>query len=80
MQLHSVPKLAFLCVAVVAYYATPWRARWITLFAASFGFYMSWRLEFGLVLLSVIAVQYFLAIRIARQADPEKRRRRHALG
>src|ERR1019366_205640 len=74
MVFHSVHYLLFLCVAVLVYYATPFRARWIPLLAASCAFYMSWRLEFVFVLFSIIAIQYVLALRMGQQGEEKKRR------
>ena len=58
MVFHSIHYLVFLSVSVLVYYATPFRARWIPLLAASCAFYMSWRFEFIFVLLSIAAIQY----------------------
>lgn len=74
MVFHSVHYLLFLLAAVVAYYATPFRARWIPLLVASCVFYMSWRFEFVFVLFSIIAIQYVLALRMGEQEEEQKRR------
>src|ERR1017187_8738042 len=74
MAFHSVQYLLFLCVAVLVYYATPFRARWIPLLAFSCAFYMSWRPEFVLVLFSIIAIQYLLALRMGQQEEEKQKR------
>ena len=74
MVLHSFQYLAFLSASVLVYYATPARARWITLLAASCAFYMSWRPESIVVLLSIAAVQYALARGMGREAAKQRRR------
>jgi alginate O-acetyltransferase complex protein AlgI len=71
---HSVHYLLFLSVAVLVYYAMPFRARWVALLAASFAFYAWWRFEFVFVLFSIIAVQYFLALRMGLEGKQTKRR------
>jgi alginate O-acetyltransferase complex protein AlgI len=74
MVFHSIHYLMFLAVAVLVYYATPLRARWISLLAASCVFYASWRIEFVFVLFFIIAIQYFLALRMGQQLEEKKRR------
>jgi alginate O-acetyltransferase complex protein AlgI len=79
MPFHSVYYLMFLSGVVLAYYTTPPCSRWITLLVANCAFYGSWRVEFIVVLFAVIALQYLLALRMARQAN-ESARRWHLFG
>jgi D-alanyl-lipoteichoic acid acyltransferase DltB (MBOAT superfamily) len=74
MVFHSVHYLLFLAASVLAYYATPSRARWIPLLAASWAFYACWRFEFIFVLASITAIQYILALRMGQEASRQRRR------
>jgi D-alanyl-lipoteichoic acid acyltransferase DltB (MBOAT superfamily) len=65
----------FFVTAVGAYYALPHRWRWACLVLAGYGFYMSWRPVYGLLLLTTTLVSYTTARRMASSSDRRGRRR-----
>ena len=46
MIFNSIAYLVFLPLVVLLYYAVPHRSRWAILLAASYFFYMSWKVEY----------------------------------
>lgn len=62
MVVTSFEYLIFFPIVVLAYYIIPKRFRQIWLLAASYYFYMSWDVKYGLVLLAVTAVTWLGAI------------------
>ena len=62
MSFNSVGFLIFLPVTVLVNYILPKKIRWVWLLAASYFFYMSWRPEMALLILSVTLVAYFAGL------------------
>ena len=62
MVITSFAFLIFFPIVVLAYYIIPGRFRQIWLLVASYYFYMSWNVKYGLALLGVTAVTYFGAM------------------
>lgn len=58
MSFHSLEYALFLPLALLAYFATPARFRWIVLLFASMVFYASWRFDFLGLLLFSASVDY----------------------
>ncbi len=73
MLFNSIEFLLFLPPVIFLYYLFPARYRWILLLAASYFFYMSWRAEYGLLLLFSTLVDYFTALRMERLPDRKAR-------
>ena len=73
MLFNSIGYLFFLPVTVILYYLLPFRWRWALLLAASYFFYLIWRVEFVLVLISATLVSYFAAVKMGQM--PTKKRR-----
>lgn len=70
MPFNSLHFIYFFPTVVFLYFAIPARFRWILLLAASYYFYMSWRVAYaGLIVASTLVV-YFSAIRIEEATDP----------
>ena len=63
----------FLPLVVLIYYLIPHKFRWILLLAASYYFYMSWRVEYILLIVASTLVDYFSGIRMERLADRKAR-------
>lgn len=74
MPFNSLQFVYFFPIVVVLYFGLPQRFRWALLLAASYYFYMSWRLEYvGLITLSTL-IAYWTAIRMEdAQNDKSKR-------
>ena len=66
MLFNSIGYLLFLPVTVILYYLLPFRWRWALLLAASYFFYLIWRVEFVLVLISATLVSYFAAVKMGQ--------------
>jgi D-alanyl-lipoteichoic acid acyltransferase DltB (MBOAT superfamily) len=63
----------FLPVVVLIYYLLPHKFRWILLLAASYFFYMSWRVEYILLILASTLVDYFSGLRMEKLPDRKSR-------
>ena len=64
MLFNSIGYLLFLPVIVMLYYLLPFRWRWTLLLAASYFFYLLWRIEFVLVLMTATLVSYYAALKM----------------
>ena len=73
MLFNSIGYLFFLPCIVILYYALPLRWRWVLLLAASYFFYLLWRVEFALVLISATLVSYFAALKMGQIAQKKRR-------
>jgi D-alanyl-lipoteichoic acid acyltransferase DltB (MBOAT superfamily) len=73
MLFNSIGYLLFLPVTVLLYYVLPFRWRWVLLLAASYFFYLLWRVEFVLVLMSATIVTYLAALQMGKL--PQKKQR-----
>jgi alginate O-acetyltransferase complex protein AlgI len=73
MLFNTIDFAIFLPVVVISYYLVPFRYRWILLLAASYYFYMSWKVEYiALIILSTL-VDYFGGIMMAKLPDRRSR-------
>ncbi len=73
MLFNSIGYLFFLPATVLFYYLIPFRWRWALLLAASYFFYLLWRVEFVLVLMTATAVSWFAARQMGRLPDKRQR-------
>jgi alginate O-acetyltransferase complex protein AlgI len=72
---NSLHFLIFLPLVVIAYYCTPARIRWILLLAASYIFYMCWKVEYILLIIASTIVDYYAGIRIEKADEAHKKKR-----
>lgn len=74
MVFNSLEFALFFIVVVAAYFALPHRFRWVLLLGASYYFYMSWKVEYGFLLLATTFLDYCLArgIQTANRAGLKK--------
>jgi alginate O-acetyltransferase complex protein AlgI len=77
MIFNSFGYLVFLPITILIYYLLPFRFRWVLLLAASYFFYLIWRVEFVLVLITATVVSYFSALKMGQ--IPNKKQRRNYL-
>ncbi len=75
MLFNSIGYLFFLPVTVLLYYLLPFRYRWIILLAASYFFYLLWRVEFVMVLMSATLVSWLAALQMGKLPTKKGRRR-----
>jgi D-alanyl-lipoteichoic acid acyltransferase DltB (MBOAT superfamily) len=61
MSFHSLDYLLFLPLVMAIYFAVPHRVRWVVLMVASNLFYMSWRVDFAVLLWFTTLVDYGVA-------------------
>jgi D-alanyl-lipoteichoic acid acyltransferase DltB (MBOAT superfamily) len=73
MLFNSIGYLFFLPLTVTLYYILPSRWRWVLLLAASYFFYLLWRVEFVLVLMSATLVSWFAALKMGKIPDKKHR-------
>lgn len=77
MLFNSIHFICFFPALICIYFLCPARWRWALLLAASYYFYMCWKVEYvGLILLST-GVDYWAALRM--QAQPERKKKKKYL-
>lgn len=69
MLFNSGQFLIFLPVVIVLYFLFPQRLRWVFLLAASYFFYMAWRVEYIVLILGSTVADYFIAQEIAKRRE-----------
>jgi alginate O-acetyltransferase complex protein AlgI len=74
MLFNSFEFLVFFPVVAALYFACPHRFRWVLLLAASYVFYMWWRVEYILLIVASTALDYTAALRI-QHAETERTRK-----
>ncbi|HHG85614.1 MAG TPA: MBOAT family protein, partial [Bacteroidetes bacterium] len=74
MLFNSLSYFLFFPVVVGIYFALPHRHRWLLLLLASYTFYMFWRVEYAILMLTSTAVDYFVAIKMA-VTPPQQRKK-----
>ncbi|MGE4291693.1 MAG: MBOAT family protein [Desulfovibrio sp.] len=75
MLFNSLGFAAFFLATAWLHFAVPRRFSWVPLLAASYFFYISWELEFGLLLLASTLVNYLAGLRMAALPDKPRRRK-----
>ncbi len=75
MLFNSLHFLIFFPVVAFAYFVLPYRVRWVWLLAASYYFYMCWRVEYVLLLLATTAVDYWAGLKMGEEQAPQTRKR-----
>jgi D-alanyl-lipoteichoic acid acyltransferase DltB (MBOAT superfamily) len=74
MLFNTFQFLIFYAAVCLAYFSTPTRWRWVPLLAASYAFYMSWKPEYGVLLLASTLVDYWVGIKLAEAKIPWRRK------
>ncbi len=74
MLFNSFQFLVFFAVVFLVYFALPHRWRWLLLLAASYYFYMCWRMEYILLIVFSTLIDYFAARGI--ETAPTRARRK----
>lgn len=73
MLFNTIDFVIFLPIVIAFYYLLPARFRWIMLLAASYYFYMSWKVEYlALIVISTI-IDYFSGIMMEGKTDKKGR-------
>ena len=79
MLFNSLTFLIFFPIVIVLYFALPHRWRWMLLLGASYYFYMSWRPEYALLLLTSTLIDYYAALQMDKCARQSQKRKFLAL-
>ncbi|MCA0315235.1 MAG: hypothetical protein LCH63_15575 [Candidatus Melainabacteria bacterium] len=72
MLFNSFSYIAFFCIVFAVYWLMPDKHRRLFLLLASYFFYMSWKAEYGLLILALTAVNYFLGLKIGDLLETQK--------
>jgi len=75
MLFNSLHYLVYFPIVVVSYFACPPRFRWALLLAASYYFYMCWRIEYTLMLVFITVLDYWAALEMVKHPPGSARRR-----
>ncbi|MGB0383268.1 MAG: MBOAT family O-acyltransferase [Ardenticatenaceae bacterium] len=74
MLFNSIDFLIFFPIVVTLYYLTPFRYRWALLLAASYYFYMSWKAEYLLLIVTSTLIDYCVGIQISQTKEQARRK------
>src|SRR5690554_4738552 len=75
MLFNTLDFIFFLPLVVLFYYLIPQKYRWILLLLASYYFYMSWKVEYVLLIAFSTLVDYFTGLRMEKSKSKNRRRR-----
>jgi len=73
MLFNTIDFAVFLPLVVVLYYLIPHKYRWTLLLAASYYFYMSWKVEYIFLIIASTLVDYISGLRMGKLADRRSR-------
>lgn len=74
MLFNSLQFVYFLPVVLILYFLSPNKYRWIVLLVSSYYFYMSWNVDYVVLILFTTIVSYILAIGIVRSENKTTRK------
>ncbi|MBL7965271.1 MAG: MBOAT family protein [Flavobacteriales bacterium] len=75
MLFNSLQFALFFPLVALLHWLLPFRLRWPLLLAASYYFYMQWRIDYALLLVVSTVIDYAASLGIARNEDPAARKR-----
>lgn len=75
MLFNSYQYLLFFPIVVMLYYALPYRWRWGLLLAASYYFYMCWKVEYIFLIIASTLVDYYAGIMMGKTTKKSKRKK-----
>ncbi len=73
MLFNTIEFVLFLPIVVIAYFLIPQKFRWILLLAASYFFYMSWKVEYIFLIIFSTLVDYISGILMEKKATKRQR-------
>lgn len=74
MLFNTISFIYFLPVVIILYYLIPHKYRWIMLLAASYYFYMSWKIEYIVLIVVSTLIDYFSGLMMEKIPEQKKRR------
>lgn len=69
MLFNSIQFVIFLPLVILLYFMMPHRFRWMLLLAASYVFYMSWKVEYVFLIFASTLIDYYMGILMERKPD-----------
>ncbi|MGK0185841.1 MAG: alginate O-acetyltransferase complex protein AlgI [Verrucomicrobiales bacterium] len=72
MLFNSIDFIVFFPLVVALFFALPHRFRWMLLLAASYYFYMCWKVEYAALILASTIVDYWAAHRMQRSSQHKR--------
>lgn len=75
MSFNSLSFVLFFTAVLALYFSIPHRFRWILLLAASYYFYMCWKMGYVVLILAATLVNYLCGLQMGRTADRGKRKK-----
>jgi len=73
MLFNTIDYVLFLPLVVLAYFLLPHRYRWILLLAASYFFYMCWKVEYVVLIITSTLIDYFAGLQMERRPQGRAR-------
>ena len=73
MIFNSIHFLWFLPLVVTLYYLIPSRWRWVLVLAASYTFYMFWRVEYIGLVIGTTLIDYWMGLQMGKREEPRQR-------
>lgn len=73
MLFNSVHFLWFLPLVITLYYLLPGNFRWVLLLAASYTFYMFWKVEYAAIILGSTFIDFWAGRQMGKRATPRAR-------
>lgn len=75
MLFNSIEFLLFFLLLVIFYFSIPYKFRWLLLLCASYYFYMSWKAEYGILLIISTLITYSSGLMMGKTSDESKRKK-----
>lgn len=75
MLFNSLHFIIFLPLVILLYFLLPRKYRWIFLLAASYYFYMCWKLEYIILIIVSTLIDYYAGIQMEKHTKKSKRKR-----
>lgn len=73
MLFNSLTYWVFLPIITLLYFIVKHKYRWVILLIASYIFYMTWRMEYALLILFSTAVDYWVGIQMEKRSKEERK-------
>jgi len=73
MLFNTISFVIFLPIVIILYFLLPHKYRWILLLAASYFFYMSWKLEYIVLIVFSTLIDYISGIQMEKYKSKSKR-------
>ncbi|MDD3264071.1 MAG: MBOAT family protein [Candidatus Nanoarchaeia archaeon] len=74
MMFNSIVFLLFFIIVVIIYYLIKPKYRWILLLISSYIFYMSWKIEYIILIIISTLIDYFMGLKIYQSSNLKKRK------